>query len=223
MEIKNKIQKWLNKNHYALIHYKGPRKIIIDYSLTLRKSNDMKLLVNEAYQIYMATKATEKIEGDIAEVGVYMGGSAKMICRAKGNKTLHLFDTFEGLPEVTEVDRKENYHKGQYFAPHEFVKESFKNEKNVKIYKGLFPDTAEPIKDKKFSYVNLDVDIYESTLNCLKYFYGRMSKGGIITSHDYITDGEEDGGVKKAFDEFFKDKPEPIILMSGSQCLVVKV
>lgn len=221
MNIKNKIQGFINKRYYALIHYRGERRKIIDYSLKLKKTNDMKLLINEAYQIYMVTKATEKIEGDIAEVGVYMGGSAKMICKAKGDKTLYLFDTFEGLPEVMEIDKKATYYKGRYSASYEFVKESFNDEKNVKIYKGFFPDTAGPIKDKKFSYVNLDVDIYESTLNCLKYFYPRMSKGGVITSHDYITDGE-DGGVKKAFDEFFRNKSEPIILMSGSQCLVVK-
>ena len=88
------------KHYYALIHYKGDRRKIVDYSLTLRKSNNMLLLVNEAYQIYMATEATKKIAGDIAEVGTYMGGSAKIICRAKGNKTLHLFDSFKGLPKV---------------------------------------------------------------------------------------------------------------------------
>lgn len=45
-----------------------------------------------------------------------------------------------------------------------------------------------------------------------------MTKGGVIISHDYPSAA----GVKKAFDEFFKDKPEPIIQISGSQCLVVK-
>ena len=42
----------------------------------------------------MAVKATRKLSGDIAEVGVYRGGSAMIICEAKGNKKLHLFDTF---------------------------------------------------------------------------------------------------------------------------------
>ena len=35
----------------------------------------------------------------MAEVGVYQGVSAKLICEAKGDKELHLFDTFEGLPD----------------------------------------------------------------------------------------------------------------------------
>ncbi len=166
----------------------------------------------------MAVKRTEKVKGDIAEVGVYKGGSAKLICEAKGNKTLHLFDTFEGTPKVDEIDTPQFY-KGQYAALLEDVKNYLKKYKNVYFYKGLFPATAEPVKDKKFSFVNLDVDTYRSTLDCLKFFYSRMNKGGIIISHDYISAP----GVRKAFDEFFKDKPEPIIEMSGSQCLIVKV
>jgi O-methyltransferase len=46
-----------------------------------------------------------------------------------------------------------------------------------------------------------------------------MNRGGIIISHDYINAV----GVRKAFDEFFEDKLEPIIEMSGSQCLIAKV
>jgi hypothetical protein len=46
-----------------------------------------------------------------------------------------------------------------------------------------------------------------------------MSPGGILLSHDYITAP----GVKKAFDDFFVGKPEPVLETAGSQCLVVKV
>ena len=43
--------------------------------------------------------------GAFAEVGVFRGASAKMICEAKGQTPLYLFDTFEGLPdEVSERD-----------------------------------------------------------------------------------------------------------------------
>ena len=46
-----------------------------------------------------------------------------------------------------------------------------------------------------------------------------MSRGGIIISHDYNTAL----GVKKAVDIFLKDKPEPLMEMTGSQCLLVKL
>ncbi len=49
-----------------------------------------------------------------------------------------------------------------------------------------------------------------------------MQKGGVIMSHDYVASDGSITGVKKAFDEFFKNKPEPIIELSGSQCIIVK-
>jgi hypothetical protein len=74
------------------------------------------------------------------------------------------------------------------------------------------------VKDRQFSLVNFDVDTYESTKKCLEFFYPRMNPGGVILSHDYITAP----GVQKAFDEFFVDKPEPVVETAGSQCIVIK-
>jgi len=174
---------------------------------------------SEAHQIYMAVKNTGKIVGDIAEVGCYSGGSSKLICEAKGNKSFYVFDTFEGLPKLTKNDTSKDFEEGSFFADFDRVKWYLSNYSNVHIYKGLFPSTSKPIEDKRFSFVHLDVDLYESTLDCLKFFYPRMNKGGVLISHDYA----QLSGVRKAFDEFFKDKQEPIIEMSGTQCLIVKL
>src|SRR3989344_1925722 len=185
----------------------------------IKKETEMLLDDLEAYQIYTAVIKTEKIAGDIAEVGVYKGGSAKLICEARGGKPVHLFDTFEGLPDLCELDSSKQFHKGDYSAPFESVKDYLKNYPNVYFYKVLFPSTTEPVENKRFSFVHLDVDLYGSTLNCLKFFYPKMNKGGVIISHDYPSSE----GVKKAFDEFFSDKPELVIdLLSYEQCLIVK-
>jgi O-methyltransferase len=160
-------------------------------------------------------KRTEKIGGDVAEVGVYKGGSAKLICEAKGSRRLHLFDTFEGIPRVEAID---DFSVGQFAASLEGVRGYLEAYRDVHFYKGMFPDTADAISDARFSFVHLDVDTYESTSSCLRFFYPLMNRGGVMISHDYISVR----GVRQAFDEFFKDKPEPIIEMSGSQCLIVK-
>ena len=173
----------------------------------------------EAYHIYMAVKRTAKVPGDIAEVGVYKGGSAKIICSVKGDRHLYLFDTFEGLPQVDEIDAVWPFYEGKFAASYDTVKDYLRHDRNVSIYKGIFPDTAAPIEDKMFSMVNLDVDCYESTKQCLEFFYSRMSPGGIILSHDYATTP----GVRKAFDDFFEGRVEPVLETAGSQCLVVKV
>jgi hypothetical protein len=99
------------------------------------------------------------------------------------------------------------------------VKEYLKSDSRVHFYKGIFPETGGPVRDTMFSMVNLDVDCYESTKQALEFFYTRMSRGGIILSHDYINTP----GVRKAFDDFFEGKPEPVLETAGSQCLVVNV
>lgn len=208
-----------NINGFLIFFSDPERAKVVSLIRSIKKENKLLMRYDEAYQLFIAVKRTGKIAGDIAEVGAYKGASAKLICEAKGNKTLHLFDTFEGLPDLSNADNSKQFYEGQYNGAFEDVKNYLKKYPRVRIYKGLFPSTAEPIKNNNFSLVNLDVDIYESTLNCLKLFYPRMSKGGIIISHDYVNAP----GVRKAFDDFLKNKPEPIIELSGSQCLIMKL
>jgi Macrocin-O-methyltransferase (TylF). len=65
----------------------------------------------------------------------------------------------------------------------------------------------------------LDVDLYQSTLDCLEFFYPRLNPGGIIVTHDYSWAA----GVDRAFSEFFMDKPEKPIETIGYQAMVVKL
>lgn len=173
--------------------------------------------VDEAYLIRSAVLATAKLQGDIAEVGVFRGGTAKVICEAKGDRQLHLFDTFEGLPEPAAIDSA--FQKGQYAGSLESVRDFLNGFSGVHFYKGYFPATGEAVKDRRFSFIHLDVDLYASTFQALQFFYLRMEPGAIVISHDYV----DFPGVRKAFDEFFEDKPEPVIEMTGNQCLVTKL
>ena len=196
-------------------------KEVVDLIKSTKKEVDFLFRPCDAFNVYALARAQSALNGDMAEVGVYQGGSAKLICEAKGNKTLHLFDTFDGLPDVSEVDKQFNaitfFQKNQYKTDFQAVKEYLSAYKNVQFYKGFFPKTAIPVKAKKFSFVHLDVDLYQSTLDCRKFFYPRMIKGGIIISHDYHA-----YGVRKAFEEFCKDKKEPILELAESQCMIVR-
>jgi len=91
-----------SKQEVTTFHNDQERTKVFNLIKEIKKENEMLLNENEAYQIYISVKRTEKIKGDIAEVGVYKGGSAKLICESKGKKNLYLFDTFEGLPELCE-------------------------------------------------------------------------------------------------------------------------
>ena len=177
--------------------------------------------LEDFFNLYQLVLSTRKLPGDIAEVGVYRGGSAKLIASLKGDKTLHLFDTFKGLPAVrADVDT----HKEADFndTSLEVVQRYLSRYSGLLFYQGFFPDSARELSKTatRFSLVHLDVDIYESTKAGLEFFYPRMVAGGIIISHDYRNLGC--AGVKKAVDEFFAVKPEPIIELWKTQCLVIK-
>jgi O-methyltransferase len=173
--------------------------------------------VDEAYMIRAAVLATARVPGAIAEVGVFRGGTARVIGEAKGERTLHLFDTFQGLPAPKDIDT--GFAEGEYSCSLEAVKAFLAGIPDVHCYKGLFPATGAPVADQLFSFVHLDVDLYESTREALAFFYPRMSVGGMLISHDYV----EFAAVRQAFDDYFGEARQPVLELSGNQCLVVKV
>jgi hypothetical protein len=75
------------------------------------------------------------------------------------------------------------------------------------------------VADITFSFVHLDVDLYQPTHDSLAFFYPRMVTGGIIVCDDYGFDSCP--GAKKALDDFFRDKEEIINVPTG-QAFVIK-
>ncbi|WP_428324951.1 TylF/MycF/NovP-related O-methyltransferase [Nitrosopumilus sp.] len=172
----------------------------------------------EKYTLYSSLKATFALDGNIAELGVYKGGSAKIICELKKSKTLFLFDTFEGLPETSKNDKVQSGWLSDTSL--DSVKQYLSKYDHVHFLQGIFPKTTETLNDETFCFVHLDTDLYQSTLDALSYFWPRMVSGGRIVSHDY--NAPDVGGVKQAFDEFFQDFPEKIIEIADTQVMVIK-
>ena len=194
-------------------------KYNLEFLQIVDKVKDNCFLDNEEkYTIYSSMKSISKLEGDIAEVGVYKGGSAKILCELKFLKKLYLFDTFQGLPNPTKNDLVQSSWLSDTSL--KSVKDYLSIYENVFYFEGYFPKTTSSTTNKKFCLVHLDTDLYQSTLDSLIYFWPRMVKSGRIISHDY--NAKDVGGVKKAFDEFFKDSPEKIIEIADTQVLIIK-
>ena len=183
----------------------------------VKQESDLLLTAAEAFLLHSLAHAQRKITGDMAEVGVYRGGSSKLICEAKGRVPLHLFDTFDGLPEPHVKDQA-FFERGMVASRLSVVRKYLQAYENVLFYPGLFPETCTPVKDKMFSFVHLDVDLYQSMLSSLEFFYPRLSLGGIIIAHDY-----QYPGVRQAFAEFFGDQSDRVIELSNNQCMVIKL
>ncbi len=174
------------------------------------------------YMLYQFALQASSLEGAVAEIGVYKGGTARLLAmtlRASG-KTVHLFDTFEGMPSTD--PGKDRHSKGDFSDTSlESVKRSLRGCGNVEFYPGFFPATAPPIENLKFSLAHIDVDIYRSVLDCCEFFYPRMVAGGMMVFDDYGF--ESCPGAKAAVDEFFRDKRERPWYLPSGQCAVIKL
>ncbi len=181
-----------------------------------------RMTIRDMYNIWRCIKKVRGVDGDIAELGVYKGGSARLILEATGPaKSVHLFDTFEGMPET---DPSIDAIAAGTFADTSVagVRDYLAAYENVAFHKGWFPESAKALQvsGQKFSFVHLDVDLYESTLSGLTFFWPLLSRNGVLLSHDYCWLNCR--GVRKAFDEFFVNRPEQVIELWDNHALVIK-
>jgi SAM-dependent methyltransferase len=173
-----------------------------------------------SYTLYQLGRSFNRKEGDVAEVGVYKGGTARIIAKACPDKRVYLFDTFTGMPAS---DPSIDFHPVGDFSDTslERVKQLLSDCPNVEFHVGMFPDTAGPIADNRFCLVHLDVDNYGPNRDALAFFYDRMVPGGAIVFDDY--QWEHTPGIKKSIDEFLADKPEKVMITAEYQCVMFKV
>lgn len=100
-----------------------------------------------------------KLNGNILDLGVYKGGSTRALCRIFPDKTIHGFDSFEGLPEDWSHALKGSF--GDVAGALPEVPD------NATLHKGWFDNTlpvwAEENGDLPISLLRIDCDIYSST------------------------------------------------------------
>jgi len=155
--------------------------------------------------------------GDFVEAGCWKGHSSyiisKLISKQDKNIKVHIFDSFEGLSkpslndqEFNKMNPKEiNRIRNNFLSNEDFIKyDVLKEFKFIEIYKGWIPEKFSLVEDRKFSFVHIDLDLYEPTLKTLEFFYPRLLDGGIIVCDDY--NSKIFDGAKKAWDEYFFNK-----------------
>lgn len=173
-----------------------------------------------ALQILTCARAARGLNGVMAEAGVLMGGSARLICEAKADVPVHLFDVFEGLHLAaprSEAEADVQAHFGPVHGSREAVERLLAPYAGVHIHPGFFPQSAAGLGDVLFSFVHLDLDLPPSTRLALEYFHPRMVAGGMLIGDDYT-----DRGVRKTFDDFFADRNDTVIELPWGQVMIVK-
>ena len=163
----------------------------------------------------------QNVPGCFVECGVWKGGSSAIMALAIKNvgqeRHLHLFDSFEGLPEPTEKD-------GDYAATysggrnqgklatvnqcragldavrHLIIDDIKMPQELAHFHVGWFQNTipADVGQLGSIALLRLDGDWYDSTKICLEHLYPLLSPGGIVILDDYYCWE----GCRKATDEY---------------------
>ena len=161
------------------------------------------------------------VKGDLVECGVAAGvhpaAMAKASLAALDIRTVHLFDSFVGLPNGGERDRDWNEHYGDGSGRLESTGVSACSRSDVeanlarwgipmsvprKFHEGWFQDTVPAYAataTQPIAFLRMDGDLYESTLVCLRELYPLVSSGGIVVLDDYNLDG-----ARAAFSHYFE-------------------
>tara|TARA_Y100000590_G_scaffold248924_1_gene279703 strand:- start:208 stop:999 length:792 start_codon:yes stop_codon:yes gene_type:complete len=167
-------------------------------------------------QIVSFISKQDNINADFAECGCWKGHSAYIISKIlKDNNfkgEFHIFDSFEGgLSEKVDKDKNLRFELSDeeikkesqiFFSLESQVKECLNEFPFTRIHSGWIPEKFNQVEKRSFSFVHLDVDLYQPTIDSLNFFYPRLVNSGIIVCDDYGY--SQFPGAKKAFDEFIE-------------------
>lgn len=239
MSIKNKICnvfKKIIKNFFLFLNLDIKRKIskwelipeITEIEKTIIETCG-KYSMTPEIRMYVLCQAIKYIknnnlEGDFVECGTWKGGNIilfqKFNLLLNLNKKIYGFDTFEGMTEPSDSDKRKNIPAKKiavilgikkmqdwcYSSYEEVLKNISDNTiiNNINLIKGKVEDTLLNEKNlpKKISILRLDTDWYASTKIELEVLYKRLVNGGVLIIDDY---GDWEG-ARKAVDEYFKNQ-----------------
>ncbi|HZN25541.1 MAG TPA: TylF/MycF/NovP-related O-methyltransferase [Burkholderiales bacterium] len=161
--------------------------------------------------------ATLGVPGARTECGAYRGATALLLCHAwrsidasfRGDG-FYLIDSFSGTSASTVHDLipVRNTDGAPQMAPFfppgktdvtvDVVRGYFSEFPGATLCEGWIPDVFAKLPTTAWSFVHLDLTLYEPTLAALQYFYPALSTGGVI-----VCDGSLFcPGVQQALDEF---------------------
>ncbi len=182
---------------------------------------------DRAYMLYQLFTACLGLPGDVAECGVFQGATghllAVILSRHGNGRDLHLFNTFQGMPDTASPNRDWN-------RPGDFgnvsladVQRHLAGYPSIRYHVGMMPQTFNEVSSvATYAFVHLDVDIYPSMIECCRWFWPRLSIGGNMVFDDY-------GfymyryAARAAADEYLASVVERAILIPGTgQAFVVK-
>ena len=159
---------------------------------------------------YLLDVIENNIEGDVVEFGCYVGESSKYLMKTlletNSQKKLYVYDSFEGLPELSKWEEGTGWRAGTLKSTEEILISNFQqnNLPTPIIHKDWFKNVPEDKIPEKISFAFLDGDFYDSIYDSLSKIFDKVTDGGYICFHDY--DRNDLPGVRAAIEDLFREK-----------------
>lgn len=227
---KNQLSYFYNSNKRKQLYYEALERTKMEWSDNLSKQ-----LRFYSLQQMIEQTLKKNLKADFAECGCWRGHSSFLIStlirkHGLGNR-FHIFDSFEGgLSGKSSHDRNERFSQSEkdiqiekeiFSSTETYVQNVLADFDFVKTYKGWIPDRFADVKDRTFSFVHLDVDLYQPTLDSLEFFFPRLIKGGCVVVDDYGS--TQFPGAKTAVDNFLLQKDfEMFYEVPNGGCFIIK-
>ena len=176
-------------------------------------------LINEVKEI-----ERRKVVGDFLELGVFKGFSAyTMLAYCTTPRNYVGFDTFLGLSKpIPNVDGS-HWVKGDLSVSRKVALANLKEfDGRITLIQGEIPGIflVEPLDNRQFALVHIDLDLYEPTRNALEFGWGRLSNGGSLICDDYGF--STCPGATRAVDEFLASHLDVQVIVSAVGGIVVR-
>lgn len=164
------------------------------------------------------------------EIGVHVGDFSQQIIEIVLPKELHLVDPWE---HQTAAIYKNAWYGGRVKDGQSEMDERYAHVCNrfgqqihaerIKVHRGYSTDILEQFPDEHFDWVYIDGNhFYEYVKKDLELSIRKTKLGGFITGDDYTDGGWWAGGVKKAVDEFSKNKAIQLVEIRNGQFIFRK-
>lgn len=177
-----------------------------------------------------AASQAARLPGDFVECGVNTGIFSLAICDFTdfgklGDKTLYLFDTYEGIPreQITEAEKRhkrEEFNALAYEDCFEQAKRNFAHVPNARLVKGRVPESLEAVPIGAVAYLSIDMNIVEPEIAALEFFWDRLVPGAMVVLDDYGWGDHIE--QKRAIDVFAASRGTSVLNLPTGQGLIVK-
>jgi len=187
----------------------------------LNRGTDITLYGERLRMLSLAFKyaESEDVPGDYAEFGVWRGRNvieAWRISHKYGiRRRFWAYDSFEGLPELSERDEGGPFHTGHFAHGRNRFEARLHRARvpaaDVIVVEGWFDKTlTDPSRPAPTSIALawIDCDLYESTVSVLRYLTPRINPGSILMFDDWYTfRADPDKGEMRACEEWLAEHP----------------